>query len=381
MRIWSAAVLVFVFAARGSDLKTLYDGHQWFELRQALRTDKGTWLYRIAVAVAFNDVQHADNEFRAMLRSTTEADAAEIREAALWIIGLHGRSGRYRHVIPGAKLPDIDQIPTLTVTARAPSRVRGEVNGYLIAPVSINGRAARFAIDVGAAMSVVTESEAKRLGLSAIAGQLSFGWFSGALSKQRLAVARKLDIGKFRFRNVAFGVVPDADLAKFSPELRGAVGLPVLMAMETLRWNRDGDLEFGFPSDTRGESNLCFDGWGPAARIEFQQRKIYAALDTGNPASVWWPPLSRAFPALLEQNGNETKFGIAEGATTEVDAIIVPHLSVRIGSLDVIQNDAPILRGQTTASSAYYAGNLGLDLLMQARQVSIDFKALVLTLE
>ena len=87
-------------------------------------------------------------------------------------------------------------------------------------------------LDSGANISVITESEARRLGLSAVTGQPHLSWFGGKETRQRLAVAKRLEIGNFRFRDVAFGVIADADLAKFSPDIRGAVGLPVLMAME-----------------------------------------------------------------------------------------------------------------------------------------------------
>jgi hypothetical protein len=60
-----ATALMLAFAAQGADadLKGLYHNHQWFELRDALRTGQGTPLYRIAVAAAFNDSTRAEEEF------------------------------------------------------------------------------------------------------------------------------------------------------------------------------------------------------------------------------------------------------------------------------------------------------------------------------
>jgi hypothetical protein len=384
----AASVLAFAFAAHSAyaaDLKALYDAHQWFELRDALRTDPGIPLYRIAAAAAFNHVRQADDEFAALVKSATEADGPMIGEAASWIISLHGRSGRYRRIIPGAKVPDLGNFPTLELVGRAPSVVRGEVGvtGHLLAPILINGHAARFAIDSGAAISLVTESEAKRVGLTMVPGRPSTTWFAGAVSKQRMAFAKTLEIGKYGFRNVAFLVTPDATLGDAAHEVPGAVGLPLLIAMETFQWNRDGDLQFGYPIDgsgAAGEPNLCFDGWLLAARIKLQQRKIYAVLDTGNPASQWWPPLAHDFPTLLEQSSGKRTVDIFGGDAAQAEASIVPHLSLQIGGLPVTQDDAPILSVPTGHTSDYYAGNLGLDPLMQARRVSIDFKSLVLTL-
>ena len=68
MRLCTAA-LMLAFAAQGADLKDLYDNHQWFELRDALRTEQGMPLYRIAVAAAFDDSTRAEEQFSAWQRS------------------------------------------------------------------------------------------------------------------------------------------------------------------------------------------------------------------------------------------------------------------------------------------------------------------------
>ena len=381
MKLRAAGALLLAVTAHAADLKSLYDAHQWFELREALRSDSGTPLYRIAVAAAFNDVRHAEEEFNAFLKTATDADGPTVGEMAQWIIPLHGRNGRYRDVIQGTKVPELGNLPTLQVVDRVPSVVRGEVGetGHLLAPVAVNGHGARFAVDTGATISTVTESEAKRLGLTTIPGRPATGWFGGAVSRQRLAAAATLEIGRFRFRNVAFIVVPDGALQKASGTLTGTVGLPLLMAMGTFAWNPGGDLQFGYPSEP-GPSNLCFDGWIPAARIEFRQRKIYAILDTGNPASQWWPALTRQFPDLLQQNPVKKMVEVFGGDSPEAEATIVPQFTFRIAGSDLTQTNAQILTAESTPIGAYYAGILGLDPLMQVRQVTIDFKNLIIKL-
>jgi predicted aspartyl protease len=381
MRLCTAA-LMLAFAAQGADLKGLYDNHQWFELRDALRTDQGIPLYRIAVAAAFNDSTRAEEEFRTWQRSAKQSDFPALGEAVVWIAQMHVRNGRYQFELPRLKLPDMG-VPNLAVAARGSSSLQAEVtqDHYLIPPVSVNGQNARLALDTGAGISIITESEARRLGLTNLATQLEFTWFAGAKSKQHIAVAKRVAIGNFEFHDVAFGVIADEDLARFSRQIHGAIGLSLLLAIETIRWSRDGELELGFPSSPAGESNLCFDNFATVARIEFQQRKIYAVFDTGNPCSKWWPPLSRDFPKLINQSSGKKSIANTGGNTADVQAAIIPQLPLRIGGFEVTQNDAPVLQAQTSANSAYYHGNLGFDLLRQARRVTLDFKSLALTLE
>jgi hypothetical protein len=183
-------------------------------------------------------------------------------------------------------------------------------------------------------------------------------------------------------RNVAFLVVPDAQLAQFSSEVHGAIGLPVLMAFERLRWTPEGDLEFGFPSSEKGEANLCFDGWGVVARIEFQGRRLMMALDTGSPGTEWWPAFASAFPEIADRNGKrESRHVGGSPGDASVESIIVPRLSLRIGSMDVTQNDAPVNLAKTGPNGGFYFGNLGIGLLDQAHRVTLDLKSLRLTLE
>jgi hypothetical protein len=64
----------------------------------------------------------------------------------------------------------------------------------------------------------------------------------------RYAVADRLRIGNTELRNVAFTVLSD-DLdvwAKVPVEQRGAVGIPVLLAVQTIQSNRKYELRISF---------------------------------------------------------------------------------------------------------------------------------------
>ena len=74
------------------DWKALYDGHRWFELRDAVdRTTPA--LYRGAVACAFNDVIDCERTLRSIIRSNPRSgDAAEARGL---LLHLHHRAGDF----------------------------------------------------------------------------------------------------------------------------------------------------------------------------------------------------------------------------------------------------------------------------------------------
>src|SRR5215813_1649044 len=58
------------------DLKSLYDSHRWFELRDAVTKDDAPAFYRGVVACAFNDLRGCENKFRVIFKSKPQSDEA-----------------------------------------------------------------------------------------------------------------------------------------------------------------------------------------------------------------------------------------------------------------------------------------------------------------
>jgi len=59
-----------------------------------------------------------------------------------------------------------------------------------------------------------------------------------------------------------------------------------------------------------------------------------------------------------------------------VASITVPDLTLRIGGFDTLLRPAHVLVNQTTTAGQRDQGNLGMDLLAQARSVTIDFRSM-----
>jgi hypothetical protein len=101
-----------------------------------------------------------------------------------------------------------------------------------------------------------------------------------------------LRIGKAELRHVAFMVLPDdLDVWADDPVAQpGTVGLPVLLALETIQWNRNHELRIGFPpehADLRN-ANLSFGELDPLAWVEIGRMTVGG-----------FPIVYRKAPALL----------------------------------------------------------------------------------
>jgi hypothetical protein len=60
---------------------------------------------------------------------------------------------------------------------------------------------------------------------------------------------------------------------------------------------------------------------------------------------------------------------------------MLPFVTLQVGAHDVVLKPAHVLLVQHNGNSAWYFGNLGMDLLNQANTVTLDFQAMTLTLE
>lgn len=386
---------------RLSRQEALYTQHRWLELRQSV--DAGTALnfYQGAVDAAFNRPQHAERELKAAIQE--EANSHHAHEAHELLHYMYMREGRYADALAedDALLKenprDSDARDDRQIFAAfsqygnqsisGPRYFRTTIrNGELSVPLKVNGVAARFALDSGANLSLISESEAKRFGLVLhdVSGQL--GDSTGGQTRFRVAIAERLSLGQAQLKNVAFLVVSDKQqpFKDLPPGEKGLIGLPVILAFSTLRWSPNGALEMGFASPrlTRSRGpNLCFEGAQPIVEARLSGRALYVALDTGAEKTVLWPHFLHDFSAVAQRGRKRSvhKSGVAR--SLDLDALVIPRLTFQIGGLATHLAPAEVLLSMSGGASDWFDGNLGLDVLNRARTVTVDFNSMLITLQ
>jgi hypothetical protein len=391
-------------AADESTLRTVLDEHRWFDLRDAVMSGPTPPLFRFFVAAAFNDQRSALQTMSAVTHSGAKADQLAPLHYAFY--RLYYRLGRYRESAAEerrtwdlgpdhspsdeaskADLAALEQLPDMQLVSRRSASVTFTTwDERIVSPVTINGRSTRLPIDTGAAISVVTESQAKNLGLRLLSRQPLFEGFTG--TKQQMshyAVADLIEMGHTVLRNVSFVVLPD-DLDAFSglpPNERGAIGMPVLLGVQTLHWDRAHNLSLGFaakPFDVRN-ANLSFEELDTLAQVEVAGHRLAVHLDTGSSYSTMWPMFVKKYPELLE-GSHESKSNL-NGVTGSADvrSAIMPELRMTVAGFPILFRDAPVLLQSTIKSSWWHFGLLGMDKLAQASEVTLDFRAMRIDLK
>ena len=366
-----SAFSVCLASGEATGLKELYEGHQWFRLREAvLAAPNPPLFYRAVVALAFHDDDGADRMFQEVIRAAP--DSWEAGEAERLAPAFGVRSGRASH---------------LSVAKPRACRIRySMIGGNLHIPLTINGRKVKYLLDTGAVTSVVSESEARRLGLEMhnLDETVTDGATGGKIPLRHAGIARRLSIGSTVLRNAMFFVFPD-DTFFFKgrvPGENGIIGLPEIQALGTVRWDADGNFDIGFPSAPlqTAKPNLAFEDGRVVVEVGFEGHRLIFGLDTGAVDSGLYVSFRNQFPELVNASGEKRKrTGGGASGTVEYDAIILPELRLHAGGLETLLRPVSLNLNEDLGSG--HDGGFGLDLLNQARVVTFDFRAMRLTLE
>ena len=385
-----------------TELRSLYDSHRWFELREEVTRTDTSKFYAGAVAAAFNQVREAEKNLHLVIAHDPSGDSG--LEASELLIALFYRTGNYHEALAEAKTllqqkpsaADIVNIlPTLQVLSkygnqsvgkRLPGTLKIEVEDEnLVLPVAVNGISGHYIFDNGFSLSGISESEAQRLQLKVHDVATNIDSMSGTQVKIRIAVAESLVVAGVYLHNVAFYVLPDdkPPFNQLSAGRRGILGLPVILALGHFQWSaRDHRFTVFSSSEAaqKSKANIAFDGTGTLCRPTFEGKPVDFSLDLGAQNTVLYPSFGESFPAVKAAGLPEHHQVTGVGGSASIDSVSIPSLTLTLGGRPVALKPAHLLLHDNNSTSNRFAGNLGMDLLNQAGAVEIDFQSMTLTL-
>lgn len=253
-------------------------------------------------------------------------------------------------------------------------------------PFTINGVRGTYWFDTGAELSVISESDAKRFGLTVRDVPVKVGDLNGTKVGVRVAIADDLRLGSVRIEHVAFLVFPDSGppFNEQKPGSRGLIGLPVLQALQRFTWGMDKTFEIDPkpPAKNIPHAELAFHGTTPITQVQHDGHTITFTLDTGATTTDLYPPFAAAFSDLIRSATKTNSYKMeGVGGAKFVEAANLEMVKLSIGGFPVVLKSTGVLLKPTNDPSKYFAGNLGIDLLQQAHRVTFDFRAMTLTLQ
>lgn len=416
-RLAKCSVLLLLVFARvpaalsQSQLKGLYDGKQYFELRDALQNitgDHSTDLlfYRGVVSNKFNQTEASISYLRSYLKRVEGSkNAALIRDSYEILADNYLKICQYRKAaeayttiltrfregLDPKRVADhenavrlwgaLRKLPRQTATFKGDSKIQSfkdqlELTNF---PVEVNGQKVSFVFDTGANISSITTSFAGKLGIKIIDASIEVGGITGNKVKTRLGTAPEMKIGNVIVRNVAFLIFDDQDLyitpARF--QLNAVIGFPVIAALREITIGRNGEVVIPAKPSKRSARNMCLDGLTPLIVGTFKGKLLTFSFDTGANKTDLYPPFFKAYEEEIKTKYPSRIERIAGvGESREIIAYRVKDLVMNFAGKDATFAELPVLTETTLEKSRYFYGNLGQDLIRQFERVTISFETM-----
>lgn len=386
-------------AQQSSELKALYDSHRWNELYDRLQGAEDFPFYRGVVGVVFHQEPKRSEELLLSVIHSAPS-SPEAYEAYEWLSHSYFYQGQYQNLISimekrwaafpqkkdnGEEQAVMKGFRGLPNQTRESTRVANipHSRGSIFIPFSINGQSATYFFDTGAWVSCMSESEAKRLHLTIRNNSGTLGQATGTRVGFRTAIAQDVVIGNTHFKNVSFAVFPNHQepWSSLKPGRRGIIGIPLLVGLQALRWNKAGTMEVAMPpqSFAARAANLRFDNDHLVVTATIQEQGIEATVDTGALTTDLYQPFADKFKRLLEQHGKKDLTEVrGVGHAEKFNSITLPELRIQVGDAETILSPAHVLLQSIGAKCC--VGNLGLDVLTQTHAFQIDFSTMRLQL-
>ena len=396
---------------------TLYNQHRFFALRDAMRTHGGATgpdvqFYRGIVAHAFNDNDGTIESLAPLIDSMPRGfSRSHLADAADALGDSYARVFRYSESaaiyqralrIRGVTLDSVTRslftrrarlleslagVPPQRISWTAESNTSPVPNDSVAfaAVARINDAAprARLGVDAGARFTVIdsTTAESHRVQIVLDSIRTTVG---GRMLTARLGVIRTLDIGSAHLANVVVVVAPDDSLQLIYARypVSGIIGLPVLAALGSVTFTRNGHIALSSPgtdNDSSTVPNMILADGAAAVNASYDTSPITLLLDSRAPRTLLYPSFLREFSSSTRSATLTTYVGTErDGGVTSIPSYLIPSITlgvngrpIKIGSVHALMRDGDF-RAQ------FYAGALGQDALQTADRVTLDFSAMTL---
>ena len=168
------------------------------------------------------------------------------------------------------------------------------------------------------------------------------------------------------------------------PGRGGIIGIPILLPVGCIRWTKGGTWELGCHADsprTAAANLVFFENRALVAATVFDT-PVFMTLDTGAEATDLNANFAEQFKGpvdLVAKKGTASAEGA--GGTAVIESLTLPEVTVTLGGRRTALRPANVTMQKNPAMGGRCCvGNIGLDLLLQTGDVTIDFRSMTVRL-
>lgn len=274
---------------------------------------------------------------------------------------------------------EVPQAPVgdLTATNESVLATAKDRLARMTVPVFVNGQGPfDFAVDTGADRTVISQSLAAKLGLTADRAAQLHG--IAGVDVVRTTRLDKLTIGHKEVADIRAPILPDAAL--------GAAGLIGIDALSDQRVTMDfvGEQMTVRPSDYRAPEDKDPDVITIVAKRRFGQlvlvnasvngQRVYAIVDSGSQVTIGNPELRKMMVRRAKGTEESTELVSVTGRKIAADYGLLPRMKIGgviLGDIPIVYSDAhPFKKFKLAGKPAML---IGVDILRAFERVSLDF--------
>lgn len=347
----------------------------------------------LLAAYEMRDAEAVDHLGRFLATSPTDVEARRTAMSTLAVV--HLRNGAYAEAATLLESALADFAPesaerrgveqTLAVARAlvgAPPQTRApltpgsvvytrDLAGLPRVPLTINGQVREYVFDTGANLSVVTETQARELGLEMRGQTAGVGSITQEVAPAHIGVARTLTIGDLQFHDVVFLVMPDASLsfANGAYVIPGILGFPVISRLERVAVAA-GRVAWAPSAGPAADRDLFVFGLTPRVYGHVAGGPpVPFALDTGANQTSLRPVALETRPDLADGAVARTRTVGSAGGTQQVEGRRLSSLTLRFDAVEVTLSGVDVAEESSGGDDVH--GRLGQDVL--SRGYVIDF--------
>jgi predicted aspartyl protease len=278
--------------------------------------------------------------------------------------------------------------PAQTISWNGPVELATERNplNSLNLKLTVNGISGSWLVDTGANFSVASESFAKRLGLKPLPGvaQTQAG-LTGIENALHVALLPALELGGTTLHNVVIMILSDAslnvNLGKHAYQIQGIIGYPVLQALGSVTFHRDGVFEARDKTQAIGSgARMYMKELDPIIECEVKGAVLPFSFDTGASSTTLFVHYYQRFRKESANWKKKNERTAGAGGIVKRTVYVQPEVRLGIGDKTVVLKNVSIFAAGTGTDTNELYGNLGQDVPADFASFTLDFRNMTFSL-